>query len=213
MSSRDAAALAANLERVEKMHAQTDREIERGFDITERLAEEALEAIPVESDFLADQVEYIVSGELAILAARLIETKRSLKHLNGVRFAFLWKQKGGQSGGKAVLGKCAKTPPLVQAHSFSTFTIWIAVDHLVMFGMTPRQLEALMFHELCHAVIQEVESEAGDVSYKPVVLKHDVEMFLAEVEEYGLWTTDLSAAQPVFQRALPGLDPAFDPRG
>lgn len=166
---------------------------------------------PFDSDFERDQVEYIVSPSMENLGRWLIKNKRGLRHLDGPTIEYLWKAKGGKSGGKSVLGKCAKTPPLVQAHKYSTFTIWLAHDHCKEFLLTDLQLEALLYHELCHAVIEEVENEqTGDVSFKPTILAHDLEMFHSEVEEYGLWTAELVQAKAVFQQELPGFgDPVM----
>ncbi len=162
---------------------------------------------PFDSDFERDQVDYIVSPSMAELGRYLIDNKRALRHLKGTSISYLWKAKGGQSGGKMVLGKCAKTPPLVRTYQYSTFTIWLAHDHCKEFNLTDAQLEALLYHELCHAVIEEVENDkTGDVSFKPTILAHDLEMFLSEVEEYGLWRADLVQAHSVFQQELPGFD-------
>lgn len=160
----------------------------------------------LDSDFERLDVDYIVSPSMAELGRYLIETKRCLKHLKSTSFAYLWKAKGGQSGGKVTLGKCTKTPPLVKTYEHSTFTIWLAHDHCKEFNLTDDQMEALLYHELCHAVIEEVENEeTGDVKFKPVILGHDLEMFLSEVEEYGLWRADLIQAHSVFQQELPGF--------
>lgn len=162
---------------------------------------------PPESDFEDRDVEYIQSADMRELANHLIETKRALRHLKGVRFAYLWKAKGGKSGGKNTLGKCSKTPPLVQTYHHSTFTIWLAADHARDYNLSAHQIEALLYHELCHAVIEEVENEkTGDVSYKPTILAHDLEMFHSEVQEYGLWTSELVQARDTFQGTLPGFD-------
>lgn len=163
---------------------------------------------PLEGEFEKLDVEYIPDSELMLLARWLIENKRDLKHLETVSIAYLWKAKGGKSGGKNIFGKCAKTPPLVRAYEQSTFTIWLAADNVREYRMNDNQIEALLFHELCHASIEEVENETtGDLSYKPVVLAHDVEMFLSELHEYGLWRTDLVRADSAFQQfRLPGFD-------
>lgn len=163
---------------------------------------------PAESEFERLDVDYIPDSELMLLGRWLIENRRGLKHLDSVSIAYLWKAKGGKSGGKEVFGKCAKTPPLVRAYEQSTFTIWLAADNVRDYRMNDNQIEALLFHELCHASIEEVENETtGDVSFKPVVLAHDVEMFLSELDEYGLWRTDLTLANSAFQQfRLPGFD-------
>jgi hypothetical protein len=68
-----------------------------------------------------------------------------------------------------------------------------------------------VFHELLHCALKEVEvkdKDTGetDTEYRPALVRHDFELFAAEVEEYGLWTAELRRAKPLFEQAeLPGV--------
>lgn len=163
---------------------------------------------PLESRFVEADTEFLVADDLAALGAVLIDTKPALAGLQGFRISYLWKKSGGSTGGKMVLGKCSKTPPMVRAYRASTFTIWLAADHAREFHLTQLQLEALLYHELCHADLEEVENEkTGEITIRPRVLAHDVEMFHSEIEEYGLWTSELKRAKDTFEQAeMPGFD-------
>lgn len=167
--------------------------------------------IPSDDDFAMEDVDYLPAPEVEAIATRLRGEKPHFADIRGYRIAYFWKRKGGSSGGKAVLGKCQRTPALAKALKPSTWTIWLAADHLREFDLTPMQLEALIFHELLHAALKEVEvkdRDTGetDTEYRPAVVGHDLEMFHAEVVEYGLWTMELQRARDLFtQTELPGL--------
>jgi hypothetical protein len=163
---------------------------------------------PLDSDFTGKDVDFLPAASLETIAHHLRETKRHFSELRGLGIAILWKRKGGTSNGKAVLAKCMKTPPMVKALKNSTFTIWVAADHCRDYHLTDLQYEAMIFHELLHAELREIENEkTGDVTYQPAIVGHDLEMFTAEVHEYGLWTSELRRAKGTFEQAsMPGLD-------
>lgn len=165
-------------------------------------------AVPPDLMFEDLDREFLIADDLAALGRILLDSKSALRGIKGTSISYLWKRKGGQSGGKVILGKCAKTPPMVKTYRASTFTIWLAADHVRDHDLSQDQIEALLFHELCHAGLEEVENEkTGDVTIRPVVWAHDLEMFSAEVEEYGLWRSELRRAKDTFEQAgLPGLD-------
>jgi len=164
--------------------------------------------VPSDGTFDREDQNYLVADDLAALGAVLIDTKQHLTDIRGRKISSLWKRKGGSSGGKVTLGKCSKTPPLVKTYRDSTFTIWLAADHAREFALTQEQIEALLFHELCHARLEQAENEkTGETTYAPMVAAHDVTMFYAEIEEYGLWTSELrSLKSRVEQIPLAGLD-------
>lgn len=167
---------------------------------------------PSESAFDGAEVDYLPAPEIEAIASRLRDEKAHFDGIRGFSIAFWWKRKGGQSGGKCVLGKCARTPALAKALKPSTWTIWVAADHFRDFRLTDRQVEALVFHELLHATLKEVEVKDPvtgevDTEYRPAIAGHDVECFWSEIEEYGLWTSELRRTKDVFEQAsLPGID-------
>jgi hypothetical protein len=109
------------------------------------------------------------------------------------QFDIFWQRKGSKSGGKGVCGKCSKLSGKQTAYTDGHYRIDIAADLLRSYEFTRYQLEALMFHELSHC-------DADDES-RHKVRGHDVEMFLGEIEEYGLWQMDLKSAAVAFEQA------------
>lgn len=129
--------------------------------------------------------------EIERIAELLIAKHRRFKHLRNRQVVYRWNREGGQIGGKDTLGKCVKVSKGIRAFDVAAdFLIWIAADHCQFHHLTAYQLEALIFHELCHAA----ETEKG----KPKIAPHDVTAFVAEVQEYGLWMADLQ----LFGRAV-----------
>lgn len=134
---------------------------------------------PVPHDNSFDGDEYVEAPLLEQLARKLIVEH---KHLTGLMATlafdvrFYWKRKGG-----AHQGKCLRPTGLLRELSDSTFIVWLAADHCQ--GWTNRQVEALLYHELCHAGID----EQGRTS----IIKHDVQAFSSEVAYYGLHTPAL----------------------
>jgi hypothetical protein len=136
-----------------------------------------------ESGFFED--EYLVN-----VGAALIEKR--FEYLNDFEIRFLWKSEGGSSGGKSVLGKCTRPRGLLAKYSKADFIIWAAADHCRLLGITRYQLEALLFHELCHA--------GRSAKEEPILIPHDFDGFCAEVERYGAWRHDLERALKSFKQ-------------
>lgn len=109
--------------------------------------------------------------------------------------SYLWKRKGGAQGGGARLGAAVKASGLVRYFSNGQIVIWLAADHVRDARFTPRQIEALLFHELLHVAIDE---ETGEIT----LLAHDFEGFRSEIEEYGFWRPSAKSMAKAFQLAL-----------
>lgn len=145
----------------------------------------------------AGEDDFLESRELREMGDILIDRYGEISHLDDVRITYLWKREGGKKNGKLQLGQCKKVSGLEKWYAKSDFIIWLATDHAKVLNMTPRQIEALLFHELLHATYE--ESEDGEATMK--IRPHDVEMFADEVKRYGLWTTDLESVQETFRQA------------
>jgi len=150
---------------------------------------------PLFSEFCGD--EFLVAHNLREVAEDMIQTFPELSHIGKFRMTYLWKAKGGMKGEKHRLGNCEKTSGMKQFFAKADFIIWLACDHAKTLGMTSRQLEALLYHELCHASFEEKDN--GEEVTK--VAQHDVELFHDEIRRYGLWTTDLETARETFRQA------------
>jgi hypothetical protein len=156
--------------------------------------------IPTDTQFDEAGDDFFDAPAIEALADLLIASCKELEHLEEVRLAYAWKQKGGESQGGAIFGKCVKTAGLVRHYGKVEFVIWLAADHCREHGLNERRLEALTYHELLHAQV--------DSHGKPMVLGHDLEMFTSELERYGLWHEGLVRGKQAFDQ-IPLDLPAF----
>lgn len=158
--------------------------------------------IPPDTDFAARNADFLPAPTVQDIAEKLIDECAEFEHLIETDIAYVWKQKGGESNGVATYGKCVKASGLVRFFGKQSFVIWIAADNCREWGFTRHQLEALVYHELCHAG----EKQDKEGNPKAVVWGHDVELFGAEVRRYGLWHEGLRKVKPDFDQAeLPGF--------
>jgi hypothetical protein len=138
-----------------------------------------------------ETLDFIGGADLERCANRLIAKHPTrFGFLQGFRVGYRWRAKGGKTKGKATLGRCQKTAGLLKNFSGVDFIIWAAADNCRDAHMTFRDMEALVFHELCHTGCTE--------DYQPRVEPHDFEGFVFELQEYGAWTRDLKWAQQAF---------------
>lgn len=152
--------------------------------------------VPAEIDF---DDAFLDSPELKELGGDLIELyPGTLGHLGDVEIAYLWKKSGGKKGGHSVFGKTAKSSGLLTAFTTAQAVIWLAADHVAEAGYSPRQIEALLHHEMQHIGVEEDE-DTGD--RKIVMRGHDVELFYQDIKTYGAWEEMLSAAAAAFRQA------------
>ena len=151
--------------------------------------------------------DFLPGPDIAHLATELIQRHHDLFHsIPDYTVAFLWKRSGGTRNGKAVFGRCQKLGGVAKHFADADYLIWLAADHARDAALSPLQLEALLFHELCHI---EPSPEPGAA---PGVRPHDAELFLEELLRYGLWQPDLrDVAQTVRQLPLDLDGPARDP--
>jgi hypothetical protein len=141
--------------------------------------------VPRQADFDAD---FMHAPALAACAAWLIESYSELSHISGADVKYLWKKVGGASKGHLTLGKCVKASGLVSYFSDAAFIIWAGADNCREEELSTRQIEALVYHELKH-ITQDPETKAL------VLVGHDWEGFVSEVERYGQWRPGRAAAQ------------------
>lgn len=150
--------------------------------------------------------DFLESRELEHLGRALIRRWGELGFLERFaaedRIAFVWKRKGGKSGGRAVLGKCQRPTGLLRFFSNQEFVIWIAADYAKAFGWTNLQLEALLYHELKHCAF-EIDLKTGEMTL--TVQGHDDQLFWDELRRYGAWKQELERTGEVYgQLALTG---------
>jgi hypothetical protein len=106
-------------------------------------------------------------------------------HLISAKLDFLWKAKGGKSGGRDVLGKCKKPSGELRHYSGFDYIILFSADHCARRRLKNWQILALLYHELKHT--------AMDENGKFVVRGHDFEGFMNELKIFGAWKSDAEA--------------------
>lgn len=154
--------------------------------------------IPQESDFKDSNSGFLPAPELGLIGKTLISRyDEKFKPLVEINIRYAWKQKGGKSKGNLVLGKVEAVSGLKSFLSDEAcdYLIWLAADNCR--GATEWQIEATIFHELCHFAV---------IDNKLTLRGHDFEGFTAEILEYGEWRKGIKdftqAVLPAIQRSL-----------
>lgn len=146
-------------------------------------------AIPPKTKF--EGKDFIAAPELKKIGDKLIEHfDDDFGFLDGANILYLWKEKGGESGGMATLGKCIKPSGLAGYFAAEAddadrvhYIVWAAADHLRLNKATVRTVYALIFHELMHT-----DTNEG----KLTVRGHEFEGFAREIEEFGFWRQSIT---------------------
>lgn len=150
---------------------------------------------PLEDDFEDQDTEYFVSGPDQWPAAKEVGEaliRGAVPSLKSARIGFMWKRRGGNRNNKAILGKAVLANPLVRVFCNYRGFVVLSADHVRACKLNRWQLEALIFHELQHFVVD----EEGSL----MTVGHDFEAFAAEVSRYGLWKPDLKIAKDAFEQ-------------
>lgn len=153
--------------------------------------------IPSDGAFLNER--HKAAPELANIARRLIEEHGFFGHLDHCRIDYKWRRKGSNAKGKRTIGGVSRVSGIWSAYVPFNFVVWLAADTARMAGFTDRQVEAAIFHQLCHL--------DQDAKGNWIKASHDFEGFGAEVRHYGAWTADLMIGSEAFTVAVQlGLD-------
>jgi len=158
------------------------------------LAADDLYPVPWPSRFknrMGDKLGYIEAPDLEEIATGLIESWPELGFIETARIRYLWKDKGTSTA----MGKCTKAGGFWPALAEVDFVIWLGAEDVRAGYFTRHQVEALLYHELCHITTDE---EGENFATRP----HDAEVFYMELRRYGAWERALS---PFGQMALEGL--------
>lgn len=128
--------------------------------------------------------EFLPADDLRQLAREIVDKHPDkFEWLAPYEVCFLWRAKGGASGGVATLGKTTKASGLVRYFGEQDLVIWLAADHCRDLALSRHQIEALLYHELSHCW----QDDQGQLSLRA----HEFSGFLSELEEYGPWMADL----------------------
>lgn len=146
---------------------------------------------PPEMDF-GDE-DYLPAGNVETVAQWLIGRMPEFAHLLTARISYFWKAKGGKSGGKVTLGRAQKSSGFTAWVTETDFLMFISADHCRDMSITNYQMEALIYHELCHMSIEEVLDKDGEPTGETryAIAAHDVTAFHNEIERYGGWLPEL----------------------
>lgn len=154
--------------------------------------------IPNGKDFI--EGDYLEGKVLARIGEAIIDRYPRFDQLietdfGEVRIRYLWVKGEKRSGGHIVLGWCQKANGMTKWFTGVDYVIGIQAEALQLFNFTNLQLEALIFHELCHI---RVEIKKGELKYGSV--GHDQEIFHDEVRYYGLWLPSLEETDQAFKQ-------------
>lgn len=152
--------------------------------------------VPPDTHF-DEQDDYLESQALDHMADAERTRWSEFRHLKQARIRVLWKRKGGKGGGKNTWGKAATLSGLLRHYVPEDFVIWLAADHCREAQLSQIDLQALIYHELCHCWFEEDET-TGEMKWS--VRAHDVTAFTSEVERYGAWTPDLRQMRRTYEQ-------------
>jgi hypothetical protein len=152
---------------------------------------EQIYPMPAPGEFEKAGSEYLEADDLQVIGEALIEKQGGFGYLKELKIVYLWKESGGQSHGKAVLGRCQRPKGLLAKFCDAHFIVSLSADHVCALRLTRYQVEAIVFHELCH-------TDYDDEKDKARLVAHDYEGFCREVEIYGAWKPDLEKAAKSF---------------
>ncbi|MGE0133730.1 MAG: putative metallopeptidase [Dehalococcoidia bacterium] len=163
----------------------TARELPRDID------DDDLYPVPEPDDFEDKRTgklwDFMLAPDLEEIGARLVDEYEHLEQARGWKVRYLWKREGGQSHGSDRLGYCRKLSGEAGFFGGHDFVIALGADHMRMYGMTYRQVQAATFHELLHVGTSQ--------NYGPTLNGHDAELFYAEMDVFGQWKRNLRPLQ------------------
>lgn len=155
--------------------------------------------VPTEDEFFG--ADYLEDGALSALFWDVVQQYRRLRDViaeHDISVAVLWKRRGGKSKGTLVLGKCEKPGGLTAHFCTSQFVISLGADNIAAEELTSEQIRKVLYHEGRH-----IGWDDGDEDHDPkaILLGHDVEIFLGEIEDTGAWNHFRQALAVDFKQA------------
>lgn len=163
-------------------------------------------------------MNYIWNEEAEKLGAQLI--KKHHKHLDGVKIAYLFKEKPEpakprkkkstktktvRAGKMEIWAKASRVPARYAELLKEEYEFLIEFDRAVWDQLKAKQQEALVDHELCHC---------GKDRTGCYMISHDLEEFGDVIKRHGLWRDSVrlfgESLYPLFDATV---DPAFQHRG
>jgi len=150
-------------------------------------AERIAVQVPAEMDFMG--ADFLADTALTELFAEVVEQYPRLQHIidHDISVSVLWKRKGGKKQGAPTFAKCVKPSGLAGHFCPAAFAIWLGADTIAEQEWTTEQIAKLLYHEARHIGWQDPDEDDEDGEGKAIILGHDVELFVGEVEDTGAW--------------------------
>lgn len=155
--------------------------------MTSATAQRVTVQVPAEMDFLG--ADFLADTALTALFAEVVEQYPRLHHIvdHDISVTVLWKRKGGKKQGAPTMAKCVKPSGLAGHLCPTPFAIWLGADNIAEQEWTTEQIAKLLYHEARHIGWEDPDEDDEDGEGKAIILGHDVELFVGEVEDTGAW--------------------------
>lgn len=124
------------------------------------------------------EAKFLEAPDLEEMALELLAQCEEFEHIRPLRVRYLWRDKGTSKA----MGQCTKASGFWRDLAAVDFVIWVGAEDVRTSYFTRDQLEALLYHELCHIGL----GEDG----QPTMRDHQAEIFYAEFARYGVWRRD-----------------------
>lgn len=174
--------------------AEADRKIREG-NIVDMPTMDAPDAVypAISDDAFPEGEDYIDGNDIKQIAERLVKEHPDLfGWMKSYKFDYRWRKQGGKTKDKLVYGTARKatTHDRYLLGRKLHFFITLSADNVRESKLTRLQVEALIFHELCHCST----TDKGTAT----LVAHEFEGFKAELAHYGAWSADLQRAEDGF---------------
>lgn len=163
-------------------------------------AERTTVQVPVEMDFGGG--DFLADAALTALFWEVVSDYPRLRHItdHDIGVTVLWKRKGGKKQGAPTFAKCVKPSGLAGYFCPTAFAIWLGADTIAEAGWITEQIAKLLYHEARHIGWEE-PGDDDEGEGKAIILGHDVELFVGEVEDTGAWEHFRNQLAQDFQQA------------
>lgn len=181
-------ARSTTLDRFQTALTETDHDGRADAGVTD---EPGLFAVPEDAAF-GGQL-YREAPDLERIGADLLERHGFFSEVASCDVRYFWRRRTGVSKGRVKIGFLKRASDLLGHFSGADYILWLSATTARDGKFTDRQVEAAVFHQLCHL------STDDDGNF--IKVSHDFEGFASELTAYGAWTTDLAAGGRAFLAA------------
>ena len=107
-------------------------------------------------------------------------------HLANAEIAIVFKEKASKAGGRAILGKSKKAPPLVNVLGDTEYVFVMELASDEWDELTQKQQFALVDHHLC-SMRGDEDPQTAEMKY--YLVPPDFSAYFSEIERHGVWRT------------------------